>query len=948
MDEYDTLFKAINNPFHILVFTETWLKEENKHLCNFNGYTPEHILRPTDGQFDFKIRGGGVSIFIKNNIEYKYRPDLSKITQVAECLFIELNYNNKKYLIGGIYRVPNTDVKIFCETINAIIEPHRSYEIILLGDFNICQLQNNCHTRELQNTMQSNSLFPTILAPTRVATILRQDGQYTTTNTLIDNIYLNTQNAFNSGTLDTSISDHYPVFALLSGHQPPITKEITTIKYRLINDATLRKFKYALDNSQELKDIFDINSGQIAFSNFFALFTKLYNHYFPIKLLKATRKGIYKPWITVTLIDRMKIRDNLAKLAKRQTINMNIYKDFRNKLTTEIRTAKAEYFANKFYETEGNMKETWRTINKVIKPKCNPNNNIKIIKDNVSVNKDEVPNAFVEYFTGIAKKLTDQLPTSQNTVSHYLKDRINATFSMNPVISNEVQKAISNLKSNGKGVNIISTLALKDNKCTLARILAHVFNKCISDGYFPTELKDGCITPIYKGGTKTELNNYRPICSLLPFSKIFERIIYDRMINFIEQNDILSITQYGFRNGLSTENAIINFIDKIHTGLEKRQHTAAIFMDLSKAFDVLDHQILAKKLEHYGFRDNFLNLLLDFISNRKYFVSANGIKSETKMVNIGVPQGSTLGPLLFILYINDMCNSSSLLDFTQFADDTTLTMSGSELDRLTQEIETELAKVLDWLVVNKLIINIRKTHCMLFTNKKENRTLNINAHNTVLEQKSECKFLGIIVDDEISWKPHINYISSKISKSIALLRILKYTFPKHILKTLYMTLIYPYFNYCNIIWGAADQTAIEPLTKLQKKAIRIISRARYLDHTEPLFISMGLLTLSELFNLNCILFIYKCSYTNQFIDFSNRMIRGSDIHDHNTRSNSNFRLPEDSLKRVRQSFFYKGIDHWNKLSPEVYIYHPNVTFKVNFSYFKKNIKSKLISKVLKL
>ena len=224
---------------------------------------------------------------------------------------------------------------------------------------------------------------------------------------------------------------------------------------------------------------------------------------------------------------------------------------------------------------------------------------------------------------------------------------------------------------------------------------------------------------------------------------------------------------------------------------------------------------------------------------------------------------------------------------------------------------------------------------MLFTNKKENRTLNINAHNTVLEQKSECKFLGIIVDDEISWKPHINYISSKISKSIALLRILKYTFPKHILKTLYMTLIYPYFNYCNIIWGAADQTAIEPLTKLQKKAIRIISRARYLDHTEPLFISMALLTLSELFNLNCILFIYKCSYTNQFIDFSNRMIRGSDINDHNTRSNSNFRLLEDSLKRIHQSFFYKGIDHWNKLSPEVYIYHPNVTFKVNFSYLRK-------------
>ena len=205
-----------------------------------------------------------------------------------------------------------------------------------------------------------------------------------------------------------------------------------------------------------------------------------------------------------------------------------------------------------------------------------------------------------------------------------------------------------------------------------------------------------------------------------------------------------------------------------------------------------------------------------------------------------------------------MCNSSKLFDFTQFADDSTLTTSGTQLNLLTNDINTEFAKVLDWLIVNKLIINLKKTYCMLFTNKKEDRTLTISAHNTVLEQKSECKFLGIIVDEEISWKPHISYILSKICKTTALLRFLKYTFPKHILRTLYMTLIYPYLNYCNIIWGAADPTAIEPLILLQKKVVRIINRAQYLEHTEPLFISMNLLTLPELYKLNCILFIYKC------------------------------------------------------------------------------------------
>ena len=245
-----------------------------------------------------------------------------------------------------------------------------------------------------------------------------------------------------------------------------------------------------------------------------------------------------------------------------------------------------------------------------------------------------------------------------------------------------------------------------------------------------------------------------------------------------------------------------------------------------------------------------------------------------------------------------MCNSSSEFDFTQFADDTTLSMSGDKLDLLTHKINSEFAKVLDWLIVNKLIINLTKTYSMLFTNKREGRNLTIKAHDTVIEQKSEGKFLGIIIDDEISWKSHLNHISSKISKTIALLRFLRYTFPKHILKTLYMTLIYPYFNYCNLIWGAADPTAMVPLNLLHKKAIRIISRAKYLENTEPLFISMSLLTLTELYKLNCIMFIYKCLYSNLFTQFRNKMFRGTDIHEYNTRHNSDIRLPDNTLMRV--------------------------------------------------
>ena len=165
---------------------------------------------------------------------------------------------------------------------------------------------------------------------------------------------------------------------------------------------------------------------------------------------------------------------------------------------------------------------------------------------------------------------------------------------MNPVSNEEILKAVNILKYNGKGTKIISTMVLKDSSKILSEILSHVINICVIEGYFPNELKTGCITPIYKNGSKNNVENYRPVCSLSPFSKIFERIIYNRMIEFLDKNNIFNPNQYGFHKGLSTESAIIQFINNIHNGLNKRCHTIAIFMDLSKAFDVLDHNILSK------------------------------------------------------------------------------------------------------------------------------------------------------------------------------------------------------------------------------------------------------------------------------------------------------------------------------------------------------------------
>ena len=359
-------------------------------------------------------------------------------------------------------------------------------------------------------------------------------------------------------------------------------------------------------------------------------------------------------------------------------------------------------------------------------------------------------------------------------------------------------------------------------------------------------------------------------------------------------------------------------------------------MDLSKAFDVLNHKILKIKLEHYGFRGNFLKFLLNYLSNREYFVSVNGLTSEKKSVNIGVPQGSTLGPLLFLIFINDMKNSSNLLFLTQFADDSTATYSSGNLDLALTNMERELTKILDWLSDNKLLINLNKTHLMLFTNRPRPEKISISIKGKVINEVKDTKFLGIILDNELKWNLHTAYISKKISKSISVLKMLKFSFPNEILKSIYFSLVYPYFTYCNLVWGGAASTHLDSLVKLQKKAVRIISKVGFLDHTTPLFDKLKLLQVNEIYQFNCAKFIYNCHINEKLNNFKSQLIPHSGYHNHDTRKKESLRKPKTRLKKFQNSFLSCGIDVWNNL-------HDCIKNCLTVNSFKSQLKGYLLN-----
>ena len=576
IDEYLVFLKSLKSPFDILVFTETWLMPDNIDCCKIDGYHALHLTRPCEGNKDFKTRGGGVSIFINDKIAFKTRNDISIMEPFMECLVIELNFNNSKYLIGGIYRPPNADIHLFTDKFNRFCEPLKSsYKLVLLGDFNVDLLNNNSNKTNFELCMQSNYLIPTILAATRVSLITNNDGSEKRSDTLIDNIFINQQINFNSGLIQMSITDHYPIYIILPDLKIKNAKPIK-VNYREINDYSQRTFNSYLYFYQ-INEILNDYLAESAYTKFFSIFQASYDKSFPLQSKFITHKDEVHPWITESHLREMTERDKLCKLSKKNKIEKKTYSEFRNKLKERLRKDKCEYYTKLFEYHKSNIKKTWNVINKVI--------NSNVSRSKISLNdhegneyKDnEIPSKFINYFTSIAKKMTENITRMKNSPKSYLLNRSEDDFYMTPVCPNEVNLAIDGLTNNGNSPNSISTSVIKNSKHILTPIMCHLINLFVEQGYFPNNLKSGCITPIYKGGDSKNVNNYRPVCSLSPLSKIIEKVVANRMIDFLEDFDIFSTTQFGFRKNMGTETALINYIDYIQKQLDNRKYVISIF-----------------------------------------------------------------------------------------------------------------------------------------------------------------------------------------------------------------------------------------------------------------------------------------------------------------------------------------------------------------------------------
>ena len=676
----------------------------------------------------------------------------------------------------------------------------------------------------------------------------------------------------------------------------------------------------------------DIN---LIYNHFQDEFLKTIDKHAPMKTLSIKEmKWKQKPWITKGIQNSITKKDILYRkfLRSKSSFWHHRYKIYRNRIKKLIFFSKKRYYANYFVKFEKNSKKIWSGIGSIINKKSKKNIDDVFLNENGNVITDQkkVSEKFNHFYTTIADNLVSKLGNSNNKYQDYLKNPNVHSLFLNEIEPDEVLSLLQKLNPNKSADYFgISPKFLKISAEHIYQPLTYIYNLSFTTGIFPDKMKIAKVIAIYKSaGSKMECKNYRPI-SLLPiFSKVFEKLMHSRIYSFLNDKNILFKNQYGFQKNKSTDHAILDIHSKIINAYEKGEIPCCIFLDFAKAFDTVNHNILLNKLYHYGIRGNSFKWLESYLNNRQQCVQVGNQISSFLPIKCGVPQGSVLGPLLFLVYINDIANSSKLIQFQLFADDTCIFYSHKNKIVLENTLNSELAKVSNWLIANKLSLNVEKSNVLTFRNKNSNNDaiLDLSINEQKLTEKVYAKYLGVLFDNKLTWQYQTEHICSKLIKGNAMLAKIRHFIPKKTIKNVYNALIQPHLDYGNISWGTSAQIHLQKIAKLQNKAIRIINFKRKEDSSKPLYIQNLILPLSLNIIFNQGKFLWKLIHSKLPQSITEIFSKNGVIlvERELNRQLAKLYLPYQRISYGINSIFYTGVKRWNTIIPN------NITSITNF------------------
>jgi len=587
-----------------------------------------------------------------------------------------------------------------------------------------------------------------------------------------------------------------------------------------------------------------------------------------------------------------------------------------NQITRIIKREKSIFFKGKFESTSGDAAGTWKMINSLIGRKNTKSSPPELMYDNkVFSTPVDVANCFNSYFTGIASKLECEIPLSNVDISEFMGERMSASFFVCPVSTSDVKAVIGGLRNKSNGLNSVPIFIYKSCAEVLSETIVRLFNISVSSGIFPLCLKLARVVPIYKAGGTSSPGNYRPISTLSVLSKIFEMLMYRQLVAFLISNSILSTCQFGFRKNCSTSDAVLEFVDYANNALDQKMSMVTVFLDFSKAFDTVKHSILIRKLEHVGIRGVANDWFNSYVSDRKQFVDVDGVRSDMLEIGSGVPQGSILGPVLFLLYINDMNRCSNRLKFIHFADDTTVFCSGQDINTLIDEVNEELVNICTWLYANRLSLNVDKTSFMITSDKNLHNITNMYINNVNIKIVTEAKFLGIIIDSCLTFRAHVGSVCRKMSKSIGILNRISSVVPPIAKKCIYFSLVYPYITYGIAVWGGRGISNNRRVERLMRRATKIVSYPQPIYHG----ITQYFFNFESVYKFFTLVKMFRVMKLEQHSYFRGNIDVLVPQHEHHTRfrQRGSLRPPQYSKTKCQKTFFFTSIGLWNDLPSEI-------------------------------
>ena len=760
--------------------------------------------------------------------------------------------------------------------------------------------------------------------------------------TLIDHIYCTDRRLIaESGTAELHLSDHRLIYCSLNC-QKSKTHTATQRSLRFRSYAKLNEFKLKHDLTiQPWSTIDAFSDVNDMYNSFINLFVSCWERHAPLKS-KIVRNNSC-PWFNNDCLASMRTRDRAYQRFKQSGNDSDwmSYKSARNYVNSIIRNAKRAFFID---SARANPKTFWRNVKA-----CTGLGKIKSSTlpwphsspSTCKMSADMVNRHFIDSISQLTndagKAATSSLPTNLHA-----PNTINPTFNFRTISSNDVLRAINIIKLKSTvDQDDISQKMLKISANIIAPVLANIFNRSVQSCTFPDCWKLSIVTPVFKKGNKFLVTNYRPISILSAVSKVFERVIYEQLLDHFERTKLISPCQHGFLPKRSCQTALISLTNRLFKARDERLHSIIVSLDYSKAFDCINYQILLQRLLASGLSLRTVEWFRSYLSNRRQSVKYNGILSDQLPVLTGVPQGSILGPILLTVYLNDLLKSFDPDHILAYADDVTLICSNKILSSAVNDIQNMLDYVSNWSSVSQLTLNITKCKYLIISppKKRSNSAITISLNGAPLAVEDKLTILGITITSSLSWSDHANAMRSKINGKLNTIRRFGRTLNSKTRVLAFNSYIRPHIEYCLPVWGNTNATTTKAMDRVLQRTIKILSNNQQISAlNKEAFVTYNIPSFNSIVLLHNMSLMFNVMHNSAQVMFDDMNVTLLNTN-HLTRASQHYKLQSRKLNFTctEQSFYAAGPKQWNSL--------PNaITSTKTFTHFKNNLRTYLISK----